>query len=70
MQLLLDLSDKPDHFCFPKPKCDARLGTSLERERRQVGFSGLYYKSFTIVIYVRNDSGQYYKTAIYVWIVS
>ncbi len=23
--------------------------------------SGLYYKSFTIVIYDRNDSGQYYK---------
>jgi hypothetical protein len=25
---------------------------------------GLYYKSFTIVIYDRNDSGQYYKTTI------
>jgi len=25
-------------------------------------FSGLYYKSFTIIIYDRNDSGQYYKT--------
>ena len=24
--------------------------------------SGLYYKSFTIVIYDCNDSGQYYKT--------
>ncbi len=24
----------------------------------------LYYKSFTIVIYDRNDSGQYYKTLI------
>jgi hypothetical protein len=24
--------------------------------------SGLYYKSFTIVIYDRNDSGQYHKT--------
>ncbi len=24
--------------------------------------SGLYYKSFMIVIYDRNDSGQYYKT--------
>jgi hypothetical protein len=23
---------------------------------------GLYYKSFMIVIYDRNDSGQYYKT--------
>jgi hypothetical protein len=70
MQLLLDPSYKPDHFWFPKPKCDSRLGTSLEREIRQVGFIGLYYKSFTIVIYVCNDSGQYYKTAIYVWIVS
>ncbi len=25
---------------------------------------GLYYKSFTIVIYDRNNSGQYYKTTI------
>jgi hypothetical protein len=25
---------------------------------------GLYYKCFTIVIYNRNDSGQYYKTTI------
>jgi hypothetical protein len=25
---------------------------------------GLYYKSFTIVIYDRIDSGQYYKTMI------
>jgi hypothetical protein len=25
---------------------------------------GLYYKSFTMVIYDRNDSGQYYKTTI------
>jgi hypothetical protein len=25
---------------------------------------GLYYKCFTIVIYDRNDSGQYYKTTI------
>ncbi len=25
---------------------------------------GLYYKSFTIVIYDCNDSGQYYKTVI------
>ncbi len=26
--------------------------------------SGLYYKSFAIVIYDHNDSGQYYKTMI------
>jgi hypothetical protein len=26
--------------------------------------SGLYYKNFMIVIYNRNDSGQYYKTMI------
>jgi hypothetical protein len=25
---------------------------------------GLYYKSFTVVIYDRNDSGQYNKTMI------
>jgi hypothetical protein len=26
--------------------------------------SGLYYKSFTIIIYDRNDNGLYYKTTI------
>ncbi len=26
--------------------------------------SGLYYKQVTILIYDRNDSGQYYKTTI------
>ena len=26
--------------------------------------TGLYYKCFTIVIYDRNDSGQYYNTTI------
>ncbi len=28
------------------------------------GFSGLYYKQVTIVIFDRNDSGQYHKTTI------
>jgi hypothetical protein len=28
------------------------------------GNSGLYYKCFMIIIYDRNDSGQYYKTTI------
>ncbi len=32
-------------------------------------FCGLYYKYFTIVIYDRNDSGQYYKTRITIVIV-
>jgi hypothetical protein len=27
-------------------------------------YFGLYYKSFTIVIYDRNDNGLYYKTTI------
>jgi hypothetical protein len=27
-------------------------------------FSGLYYEGFTIVVYDRNDSDQYYKTRI------
>ncbi len=26
--------------------------------------NGLYFKSFTIVTYDHNDSGQYYKTVI------
>ncbi len=26
--------------------------------------SGLYYKSFMIIIYNRNDNGRYYKTTI------
>jgi hypothetical protein len=34
------------------------------RAEPKVRFSGLYYKCFTIVIYVGNDSGQYYKTTI------
>jgi hypothetical protein len=29
-----------------------------------IATSGLYYKQVTIVIYDRNDSGQYYKTTI------
>ncbi len=29
-----------------------------------VSICGLYYKSFKIVIYDCNDSGQYYKTMI------
>jgi len=28
------------------------------------GTSGLYYKTFRIVIYDRNDMSQYYKTTI------
>ncbi len=28
------------------------------------GSCGLYYKSFTIIIYNHNDRGQYYKTMI------
>jgi hypothetical protein len=31
--------------------------------------SGLHYKQVTIVIYDRNDSGQYYKTTITIVIV-
>jgi hypothetical protein len=31
--------------------------------------SGLYYKTSMIVIYDRNDSGQYYKTTITITIV-
>jgi hypothetical protein len=30
----------------------------------EIDTSGLYYKSFTIVIYDRNDNGLYYKTMI------
>ncbi len=30
----------------------------------QMENSGLYYKRFTIIIYDRNDSSQYYKTMI------
>jgi hypothetical protein len=32
--------------------------------RCSIDASGLYYKQVTIVIYDRNDSGQYYKTTI------
>ncbi len=30
----------------------------------EIDTSGLYYKCFTIVIYDRNNRGQYYKTRI------
>ncbi len=42
----------------------------IQNERRDetvqnsVKTSGLYYKSFMIVIYDRNDNGQYYKIKI------
>jgi hypothetical protein len=35
----------------------------------EYGTSGLYYKSFVIVIYDRNDSGQCYKTMIQAWAI-
>jgi hypothetical protein len=31
---------------------------------KQDSISGLYYKSFMIVIYYRNDSSQYFKSMI------
>ncbi len=41
------------------------LGTFFRRPVKEI--SGLYfYKYFTIVIYNRNDSGQYYKNTIIV----
>ncbi len=44
----------------------------LGSKKKQLGINqlplsancGLYYKSFMIVIYNRNDSGLYYKTTI------
>ena len=45
-----------------------KLGLELVTSRSEIRIDGwhltkdLYYKSFTIVIYDRNDSGQYYKT--------
>jgi hypothetical protein len=36
----------------------------MNKSERGEQVSGLYYKCFTIVIYDRNDSGQYYKTTI------
>ncbi len=38
--------------------------TCLFYEIHYLETSGLYYKHVTIVIYDRNDSGQYYKTTI------
>ncbi len=34
------------------------------KEKKTLMISGLYYKNFMIVIYDRNDSGQYNKTTI------
>ncbi len=36
----------------------------LANQKHTETLSGLYYKYFMIVIYDRNDSGQYYKTTI------
>jgi hypothetical protein len=36
----------------------------LEKTDAPTKSSGLYYKQVTIIIYDRNDSGQYYKTTI------
>ncbi len=36
----------------------------LDKTDAATNSSGLYYKQVTIVIYDRNDSGQYYKTTI------
>jgi hypothetical protein len=43
-----------------QPDKDVRNGMLRLKDK----VSGLYYKCFTIVIYDRNDSGQYYKTTI------
>ncbi len=37
---------------------------SINIERFEILISGLYYKSFTIVIYIYNDNGLYYKSTI------
>jgi hypothetical protein len=34
------------------------------KAQRYIVYSGLYYKSFMIIIYDRNDSSLYYKTMI------
>ncbi len=41
-----------------------KTGNNSQRLDGSVVFRGLYYKQVTIVIYDRNDSGQYYKTTI------
>jgi hypothetical protein len=40
------------------------LGCPVVRIESGAIISGLYYKSFTIVIYDRNDNSLYYKTMI------
>ncbi len=56
-------SKKVWQFC-----CQAltRLYTRPPTSRIKTQPSGLYYKCFMIVIYDRNDSGQYYKSTIVV----
>ena len=36
----------------------------IKQASKEIRISDLYYKCFMIVIYDRNDSGQYYKTWI------
>jgi hypothetical protein len=52
-------------------KCSTKIRKGWANEQSiyspmfmSTGPSGLYYKCFTIVIYDRNDSDQYYKTRI------
>ncbi len=42
----------------------SHTATSRVKKSVQVSSCGLYCKCFMIVIYDRNDSGQYYKTKI------
>jgi hypothetical protein len=54
-------SFKLGHFVKLHEKCMSYIESILELKTEP---SGLYYKTFRIVIYDRNDTSQYYKTMI------
>jgi len=57
-------------FCMDENECAShhvcQHGRCINTDGgfRYTSYCGLYYKCFMIVIYNRNDSGQYYKTRI------
>jgi hypothetical protein len=54
--------EKMKNKLFKQNCCFTHSKTSLNSDLTLI--CGLYYKCFMIVIYDRNNSGQYYKTTI------
>jgi hypothetical protein len=55
---------RPDWKGLPRTNPLAHWASSSGKNLYNIDISGLYYKSFTIIIYNRNDNDLYYKTMI------